>query len=188
MADAERAMYEAPSVDRAAAEWRANGGPGGALIGARSELARARGQLTRRLEELRRLEANAPLLTAVEGQLSIARSDAAAARAALDKMTIRAPIDGTVLQVNARAGEWVSPGSPQPLLMLADISDLRVRAELDERDIGSIKVGQAVTVRASAFPGREFEGKVSFIAPLVEPGRLDVRPDRAIRPTSMWWR
>jgi HlyD family secretion protein len=55
---------------------------------------------------------------------------------------------------------------------------LRVRAELDERDLGSIKVGQAVSVRAAAFPGREFEGSVSSIAPLVEPGRLDARGSR----------
>jgi HlyD family secretion protein len=93
-------------------------------------------------------------------------------------MTIRAPIDGTVLQVNVKAGELAAPGSVQPLLLLANVSALRVRAELDERDLGSIKIGQAVSVRAPAFPGREFEGKVSSIAPLVEPGRLEVRGSR----------
>jgi HlyD family secretion protein len=59
----------------------------------------------------------------------------------------------------------------QPLL--ANLSALRVRAELDERDLGSIKVGQAVSVRAAAFPDREFDGGVLSIAPLVEPGRLN---------------
>jgi HlyD family secretion protein len=48
-----------------------------------------------------------------------------------------------------------------------------VRAEVDERDIGSVKLGQAVTVRAAAFPDREFDGTVSSIAPIVEPGRLE---------------
>ena len=95
------------------------------------------------------------------------------ARSVLDKMTVRAPIDGTVLQVNVRVGEVVSPGSPQPPLQVADLSALCVRAELDERDLGSIKVGQAVTVRAAAFPDREFEGSVSSIAPLIESGRLE---------------
>jgi HlyD family secretion protein len=90
-------------------------------------------------------------------------------------MTIRAPIDGTVLQINVRAGEVAAPASLQPLLLLANLSALRVRAELDERDLGSIKIGQAVSARAAAFPGREFEGSVSSIAPLVEPGRLDAR-------------
>jgi len=113
------------------------------------------------------------LPTALEGQLSVARSEYAMARSALDKMTVRAPIDGTVLQVNVRLGELVSPASLEPPLQLADLSALCVRAELDERDLGSIKAGQAVTVQAAAFPGREFEGTVSSIAPLVEPGRLE---------------
>jgi HlyD family secretion protein len=88
-------------------------------------------------------------------------------------MTVRAPIDGTVLQVNVREGEAVSPGSAQPPLQLADLSAMCVRAELDERDIAAVKVGQAVIVRATAFPGREFEGRVSSVAPLIEPGRLE---------------
>jgi HlyD family secretion protein len=121
---------------------------------------------------VRTIEADSPLPTALEGQLNIARAEYAVARSALDKMTVRAPIDGTVLQINVRAGELASPASLQPLLLLADLSALCVRAELDERDLGSIKIRQAVSVRAAAFPGREFEGSVSSIAPLVEPGRL----------------
>ena len=174
MADAERAMYDARSaVDRAAARLRANGGSDADLTAARLALTRAQNELSTRQEELRTAEDDAALPTSLEGQLSIARSEYAVARSALDKMTVRAPIDGTVLQVNVRAGELVSPGSPQPPLLLADLSALCVRAELDERDLGSVKVGQAVTVRAAAFPGREFEGSVSSIAPLVEPGRLE---------------
>ena len=179
VADAERAVHDARSaVDRAAAERRANGGPDARLTSARSALARAQGELTKRQEELGKIEANSPLLTALEGQLSIARADYTAARAVLDKMTIRAPIDGTVLQVNVRAGELAAPASLQPLLLLADLSALRVRAELDERDLGAIKIGQTVSVRAAAFPGREFDGSVSSIAPLVEAGRLDARGTR----------
>ena len=173
VADAERAVYDARSaVDRAAAGLRANGGPDADLTAARLALTRAQDELSTRQEELRTIEADAPLPTALEGQLSIARAEHAVARSALDKMTIRAPIDGTVLQVNVRAGELATPASLQPPLLLADLSALCVRAELDERDLGSVKVGQAVSVRAAAFPGRDFEGSVSSIAPLVEPGRL----------------
>jgi HlyD family secretion protein len=179
VADAEQAVYDARSaVDRAAAERRANGGPDAHLTAVRLALARAKAELTKRQEELGKLEADSPLLTALEGQLSIARADYTVARTTLDKVTIRAPIDGTVLQVNVRAGELAAPASLQPLLLLADLSALRVRAELDERDLGSIKVGQAVSVRAAAFPGREFEGRVSSIAPLVEAGHLDARGTR----------
>jgi HlyD family secretion protein len=174
VADAEESVYDARSaVDRTAADLRANGGPDAGLTAARSALARAQGELTKHQRELRTIEDDSPLPTALEGQLSIARAEDAVARSALDKMTIRAPIDGTVLQINVRVGELVAPASLQPPLLLADLSALCVRAELDERDLGSIKVKQSVSVRTAAFPAREFEGSVSSIAPLVEPGRLE---------------
>ena len=176
VADAERAVYDArTAVDQAAARWRAGGEPDAGLTAARAALARARDQLAKRQEELRKIATDDPLPTFLEGQLSTARAGYTAARAALDKATIRAPIDGTVLQVYVKAGELTAMASPQPLLLVGDLSALRVRAELDERDLGSVKLGQAVSVRAAAFPGREFEGSVASIAPLVEPGRLDAR-------------
>ena len=52
------------------------------------------------------------------------------------------------------------------------------RAELDERDFGEIKVGQAVSVRVEAFRRREILGTVSFIAPIVEPPRSGSRGQR----------
>jgi HlyD family secretion protein len=178
VADAERAAFDARSVvDRAAIKARTKGGPDADLTAARLALTRAQNELSTRQQELRALDDD-PLPTATEGQLSVARSEYAVARSALDKMTVRAPTDGTVLQINVRVGELVSPTSPQPPLQLADLSALCVRAELDERDIASVKVAQAVTVRAAAFPGREFEGTVASIAPLVEPGHLDQQGSR----------
>ena len=172
--DAERALENARSqVDRAAAKFRSSGGSDADLTATRLALTRAQNELSTRQGQLRAIEDDSPLPTASEGQLNVARSEYDVARAALDKMTLRAPIDGTVLEVNVRLGEGVSPNSPQPPVQLADLSSLCVRAELDERDIASVKVRQAVVVRAAAFPGREFEGTVSSIAPLVEPGRLE---------------
>src|SRR5262249_20852420 len=102
-----------------------------------------------------------------EGLLQTARADRQVARAAVEKLTIRAPIAGTVLQVNVRVGETAMPSAAQPLLVIGDVSNPRVRAELGDSDIGEIKVRQAVIVRAAAFPGREFAGKVAAIAPIV---------------------
>src|SRR5262249_37536494 len=73
-----------------------------------------------------------------------------------------------------------SPANAQPLLVIGDVSALRVRAELDERDFGEIKIGQPVLVRAAAFRGRNFAGKVSFIAPLVEQVRINARGQRNV--------
>jgi HlyD family secretion protein len=181
VADAERAFYDAQyAVDRAATRLRAGGGTDADLTTARLALTRAQSELSTRKEQLRTIvDDDAPLPTAPEGQLTVARSEYAMARSTLDKMTVRAPIDGTVLQVNVHPGELVSPASPEPPLQLADLSALCVRAELDERDLGSIRTGQATTVRTAAFPGREFEGTVASIAPLVEPGRLEPPASRS---------
>jgi HlyD family secretion protein len=174
VAEAERMVYDArATVDRTAARLRTSGGADSDLIAARLALTRTQNELSIRREQLRTIEDDGPLPTALEGQLSVARAEYAVVRSALDKMTVRAPTDGTVLEVNVRVGELVSPAALLPPLQLADLSSLCVRAELDERDIGSIKGGQAVTVRATAFPGRDFRGTVASIAPLVEPGRLE---------------
>lgn len=177
--DAEDKVYAVRAiVDRTAAEWRARGGSSEALTKARAALAGARAELAKREEERDVIEDDAPLPSTLEGQLSIARSEYAGARAALDNMTVRAPVDGTVLQVNVHAGEAVSSASPLPLLQLADLSALCVRAELDERDLASVRTKQTVSVRAAAFPGSELTGKVLSIAPLVGPGRTETSGGR----------
>jgi Barrel-sandwich domain of CusB or HlyD membrane-fusion len=58
-------------------------------------------------------------------------------------------------------------------VLLGDLSGLRVRAEVHERDVGKIKLGGKAVVRADAFRGREFAGKVVSIAPLVQPARIN---------------
>ena len=172
VADAEKAVSETRSfIDKVAVERRAGRSSDADVDAARSGLTRAQGRLTQQKAELRRIEADAPLPTQAEGQLNIARGELLAAQAAVDKMIIRAPIDGSILQVNGKSGELASPSTPQPLVLLGNVSALRVRAEVDERDIEKIKLGQAVLVRPAAFRGREIAGTVSFMAPLVEAGR-----------------
>ena len=179
VADADKAVAAAQAaLDKAMLDRRA----GRASDVNREALSRAQDRLQQQKAELRRIEAdaNTPLANFAEGQVNVARAESAAAAAALAKLTIRAPIAGTVLQVNGKPGELASPTYAQPLLVIGDVSALRVRAELDERDFGEIKIGQPVLVRAAAFRGREFAGKVSFIAPLVEQGRINARGQRNV--------
>ncbi len=49
-----------------------------------------------------------------------------------DRLTVRAPRAGTVLQVNVRAGEYATPGSGEPSMLLGDTHQLQIRAEVDE--------------------------------------------------------
>ena len=84
--------------------------------------------------------------TRLEGELNVARAEWTLAKAALDKTRIRAPADSTVLQVDARKGELAIPVLEPALLVLGDVSALRVRAELDEQYLERMRIGQRVLV------------------------------------------
>jgi HlyD family secretion protein len=183
VADADKTVTAAQAaLDKALVDRRAGRASDADREAARTALSRAQDRLQQQKAELRRIEADpsTPLPNFAEGQVNVARAESAAAAAAIAKLTIRAPIAGTVLQVNAKPGELAAPSNAQPLLVIGDVSALRVRAELDERDFGQIKIGQPVLVRAAAFRGREFAGKVAFIAPLVEQGRINARGQRNV--------
>jgi HlyD family secretion protein len=183
VADAERGVFEAQAaVDQAAVAKRAGHASEADLATARAALSREQDRLKQRNSELRSLEddKNTPLPTQNEGALNVARAELLVAQAGSEKLTIRAPVAGTVLQVNAKPGELATPSAAQSLVLLGDISALRVRAEIDERDFGEIKVGQPVLVRAPAFRGREFAGKVSSIAPIVDAARISARDQRGL--------
>jgi len=59
------------------------------------------------------------------------------------------------------------------MLVMGDVSALRVRAEVDQQYLGKVRMGQHTEVRAAAFRGREFDGKVSSIARIVGPSRIN---------------
>ena len=107
-------------------------------------------------------------------QLAAAEARRDQARALLDRLTVRAPIAGEILQVKYRVGEYYQPAG-DPLIVLGDTSQLTVRMDVDERDIGRVTRGAPLIVRANAFPGRDFTGKVSEIGRRM--GRKNVRTD-----------
>jgi HlyD family secretion protein len=183
VADAERDLFDAQaSVDQAAVAKRSGHASDADLAAARAAMSREQERLRQRKSELHILEddKNTPLPTQNEGQLNVARAELLIEQAGFEKLTIRAPVAGIVLQVNAKPGELATPSGTQPLLLIGDISALRVRAEMDERDFGEVKIGQPVMVRAPAFRGREFAGKVSSIAPIVDAGRINARDQRGL--------
>jgi HlyD family secretion protein len=181
VAEAERSVVQAQAaLDKAAA---ATGGParGDELDAARASLSRAQAHFREQRDRLAAMNAEELFLpTRPEGELSVARADLTAAEAALEKTRIRAPLAGTVLQVQAKVGEMALPSSEHPLVLLGDLTSLRVRAELDERDFVKVRVGQHVLVRAHAFRDREFQGRVSSIAQYVETGRMTSAEQRKL--------
>jgi HlyD family secretion protein len=188
VADAEEAVAKArDAFDNAAIAKRKGRGSDSAVANAHVAWTSAQENLLRQREQLQKLESESgtPLPAQVEGQLNVARNELRVSIAELQKLIIRAPIASTVLQVNAKVGELAAPGSAQPLILLGDLSKLRVRAELDEQDVGKIKQGDKIVVRAGAFPGREFSGSVSTIAPIVVPGRINPSGSRNLTDISV---
>lgn len=100
----------------------------------------------------------------------LAQAEAQAAR-----LAVRAPIDGEVLQVKVRPGELYSFQGTEPLIVMGDTSKLRVRMDLDERDVARVKVGAAAFVTADAFGAQRFPGKVVELGRRF--GRKNVRTD-----------
>jgi HlyD family secretion protein len=119
-----------------------------------------------------------PKPTRLDSGLAIARSDLRAAEIALERTRVRATAAGTVLSMNVVAGEVASPNSPRALATVGDLDKLEVRAEVDERDVSKVFVGQDVVVRSNAFPGRDFAGKVEVIEPALGAPSLKARGPR----------
>jgi HlyD family secretion protein len=186
-ADAERTLaFAREDLDRALKLARSGGkdAKGADVAKARDAVAKADDQLDQARTALRKAVSNgSPAPTRLEAALAAARAELSLAEAALERTRLRAPSDGTVLQMNARVGETVAPSPEQLLVVVGDVSSLRVRAEFEERDIGKVRIGQGAVVRSDAFPGKDFEGTVSSSARSLGPSKLGQRGPR--RPTDI---
>jgi ABC exporter DevB family membrane fusion protein len=87
----------------------------------------------------------------------------------LEKCNVRAPISGTILEIKTKVGESYSTLLPRPLFSLADESVRHVRAEVDERDISKVRLGQTSIITADGFPGQRFKGQVIQISHAMKP-------------------
>ncbi|HEX5230576.1 MAG TPA: efflux RND transporter periplasmic adaptor subunit [Bryobacteraceae bacterium] len=99
-----------------------------------------------------------------DAEVSSAEASLKLAQDKLGKCTVRAPFAGTILRVLLREGESFGTLSPRPLFTMADVSSRRVRAEVDEDDIASVRIGQKVLVSADAYGNRTFSGVVTKLA------------------------
>ncbi|MBR0948942.1 efflux RND transporter periplasmic adaptor subunit [Bradyrhizobium canariense] len=94
-------------------------------------------------------------------------------RTALVTIRWSAPRDGVVLERNAIEGMRANPGDV--LFRIADTSVVWALADVAERDLGNIAVGQSVAVRARSFPGRIFAGQIAVVYPQVNRDTRTVR-------------
>jgi len=88
------------------------------------------------------------------------------ARIVLGYTTLQAPFDGVILVRQAELGEVTQPGSP--VITLADLDHVWLRAYINETDISRIRLGAKVAVTTDTFPGKLYDGRISFISESAE--------------------
>ncbi len=98
----------------------------------------------------------------------------------LENCTLRAPISGTILKKNAEEGNLVNPvafSGSTSVCDIADLSDLEIELNIQERDVSKVFVDQECEVRSEAFPKRVYKGKVSRLMPIADraKGAIPVR-------------
>ena len=115
--------------------------------------------------------ANRAQCLAARAAVEVARANLAMVNTAIERTLIRAPFDGTVAEINAELGEYVTPSPPGiptlPPIDLLDVSCLYVSAPIDEVDAPQVKVGMSACVSLDAFAEKRCSGIVTRIAPYV---------------------
>lgn len=116
-------------------------------------------------EHLAELERGATAFELERARAQVAQAEAEVARAGenLRRARITAPMAGAVLELNTRLGQPVEAG--QIVARLGRTDELEVVAPVNEMDVPSIRIGQAVRVQADAVRGQTFEGTVIAVAP-----------------------
>jgi len=88
-------------------------------------------------------------------------------------LTLYAPGSGYVIEKKVLSGQKIMPG--ETLLIVADFTVVWAEADIYESDLPYIKVGMPVTLTLSFWPGKSFEGKVSFLFPYLDPQSRTLR-------------
>jgi len=155
------------------------------LIAAQEELLqaiRARASLERSTVEVVRQMAAATVTAARErlrlwGLLEEQIAEIERRGAAMERVTLNAPMTGVVIEKHANPGSYVATGTP--IYTVADLGRVWARLESYESEVAWLRVGQEVEFRTEAYPGTVFRGTIAFIDPVVDPRTrtVDVRVD-----------
>jgi RND family efflux transporter MFP subunit len=159
------------------------------LSNATSEHARAQNLFEGGALPRQRLEGAETALRAATAQRNLARANLAQAHAALrrarevqEDATLRAPVGGFIVERNYDAG--AIPGD-QPVVVVADIRELKLEAGVSELEAGRLRTGLTAQVTVQAKPGQAFSGQLAAIAPEVDARnrhfQIEVRVDNAKR-------
>jgi HlyD family secretion protein len=119
-------------------------------------------------------------IDAARADVALAQADFDKAKWRFDNCIVRAPLSGTILQKNAEEGNIVNPivfqGS-YSICKMANLADLEVDLNIQERDISNVFVGQRCKIHTEAYPDRIYNGSVSRLMPIADraKGAIPVR-------------
>jgi multidrug efflux pump subunit AcrA (membrane-fusion protein) len=103
------------------------------------------------------------------------------------RTVVRSPIDGRVVEREITLGELVTPET-EALLVIANVQTLWVLADVPEARLSQVNLGAPAQVQIAALPNRTFDGKVSYVAPALDPHtrsaavRVEARNDGSLKP------
>jgi multidrug resistance efflux pump len=111
-------------------------------------------------------------VAAAEAEVEAARASIEQVKTEIDRHTVRSPIDGSVMQVKVRVGEYAPTGPMQtPLMLVGDIDTLQIRVDVDENDAWRVKPGATATAFIRGNSALKTQLKFHRIEPFVVPKR-----------------
>jgi HlyD family secretion protein len=129
------------------------------------------------LEQKQKERYSPPEVARIEAQSTEAEAAYASAENSLHKSTVLAPFDGVIYSVPVKEGAFVQGG--ELLLQEANLSNVLVRAFVDEPDVGRLQMGQKVEITWDAVPGRVWNGSVNTV-----PATVRLRGNRNVGETT----
>ena len=117
-------------------------------------------------------------LDQVKLQLVNAKNNLSSAQISAGDVNIKASFAGIINKKNIEPGSFVNPG--MELFEVVNVSTLKLKVNVDEKHVGTLKVGQTIKVESPVLADQEFSGKISFIAPKADvslnfPVELDIQ-------------
>ncbi|MBV9400786.1 MAG: efflux RND transporter periplasmic adaptor subunit [Bryobacterales bacterium] len=151
----------------------------------KEEIEGARATVVRGQAAVRQAEANRLELQRKEQELEARKSDIDRARAQvgitktqIDDAVIAAPIDGVIEVKSAEVGEVLAAGTT--VVTLGDLDHPWLRAYINEKDLGRVKLNQEAALKTDSFPNKTYMGRISFISPEAEftPKQIQTKEER----------
>jgi len=130
---------------------------------ARARLTEAEAVLQQATGNLQNLESIGQQIEAAAAQVKASKAAADLVEIQLNHTQLKAPYGGIITSRNVEPGVVVSPG--RQVLTLSDLSEVKLKIFVGETEIGKVKPGQKVEVKVDTFPGKVYNGTVSYISP-----------------------